>query len=77
MLDNLHEQNLADTIWSIIALKRELKPLFKKQRAGNRCMWVCQATPALRKHLFGIGRVYIGWEVVEVNIKLPGCYLLQ
>ena len=67
LVEQLFEQNLADTEWNIASLRKELKALFRKRRAGNSCMWVCQASPALRKHLIAAGRVYIGWEVVEVN----------
>ena len=67
IIENLYEQNLEESEWTLTSLQRELKPLFRRQRGGNRCVWICQASAPLRKHLINIGRLYVGWEVVEVT----------
>ena len=60
LINNLYEQNMEDSRWTVDSLKNELKPLFRKRRAGNRCMWVCQASAALRQHLVGVGYMWGG-----------------
>lgn len=68
VLEKLFEQNFSDHEDSITlaSLKTEVRPLFCRSRRGNKKMWVCESTAAMRRRLIDTGRVYIGWDVVEV-----------
>lgn len=68
VLADLHRVNMEeDPNWSVERLKKEACFAFKKGRRGGRSTTVVyEVSAALRDKLVGMGRVYIGWDAVEV-----------
>ncbi|KAJ8712621.1 hypothetical protein PYW07_005463 [Mythimna separata] len=68
VIRDLKEQNLHESDeWTTERLGRELRLVFRRGRHGNRSKWVCQASTDLRRTLITKGRIYLGWDVVEVT----------
>lgn len=68
VLEDLHRVNLADDpAWPIDKVRKEAGFAFKKGRRGGRTTTVVfEVSAALRDKLVGLGRVYVGWDAVEV-----------
>lgn len=65
----LHEQNFADDPdWPLAKIQKNMKLIFKRWRSGHSCSTcVFECSPALRENLVTRGRVYIGWQVVNIE----------
>lgn len=68
LLKDLFVQNLdGHDGWTLDRTKRDCKVAFKKSRRGSgRTTVVLECAPAARDFLVGRGRVYLGWESIEV-----------
>ena len=71
VLEALHDQNFRDDPdWPVERIRREAKGAFKKNRSrgsakATALIYACSA--ALRESLMRKGRLYIGWQSVEVT----------
>ena len=65
----LHDQNFReDDAWPLDRIRSEAKGAFKKNRAhGAATAVIFACSPALREALLSKGRVFIGWQAVEVT----------
>ncbi|CAH2207680.1 jg25840, partial [Pararge aegeria aegeria] len=61
----LHEQNFRGTDWSVERLRSQSRLAFKKRGRGTTTV-VLECSPQLREALLVKGRVFLGWQVVEV-----------
>ncbi|XP_047040083.1 uncharacterized protein LOC124644637 [Helicoverpa zea] len=68
VLEDLHRVNLAeDSKWPRERFLKEAKFAFKKGRQGGRTTTVVlECSPLMRDKLVSLGRVFIGWDAVEV-----------
>lgn len=64
ILDALYEQNLKGSEWSLEKITNSCKIIKKRGFRGTNAVLECSAK--LRQALMDKGRLYIGWQVVEV-----------
>ena len=71
LVSDLKTQNLhQDEKWTQERIAASLRVLFKRDRHNGRTKWVCQCSNDLRHTLINKGRVFVGWDVVEVTDHL-------
>lgn len=56
--------------WTEARMKRDFKVLYRRERRHGRSKVVAECSPELRRLLVERGRIYIGWDVVEVTDHL-------
>uniref|UniRef100_A0A2H1VP52 SFRICE_041618 n=1 Tax=Spodoptera frugiperda TaxID=7108 RepID=A0A2H1VP52_SPOFR len=70
VIADIKEQNLREEEWTKEKIGGALRVVFKRDRHHGRTKWVCSCTPELRKALVTRGKLFIGWDVVEVTDHL-------
>lgn len=68
LITDLHKQNLRDDPkWPHERIKNELRTLYRRQRRDGRVKVIAECGAELRRVLIERGRVYVGWDVVDVS----------